>query len=181
MRNFRLVAMILTVVLAGWWLSQYRSDWNFARGDYELVEVDGPTFTVLIPKGWRKPDYANPRESKKGFTTSSSESGGSLRVEGALSIEDEGAGAKIEAVLADWRKDEGNGSLNVTKIAGNEAWTWRSTLSFVDISGEARTFVFRGSNGHVYSAHYQLAQKGRERMRQEYVFGRILASMKFKS
>lgn len=181
MRKRMLAVSVIVVALAAWRTSIYFSERSYARMDYEVEEANGRSFTVQIPKGWSKPDYSNPRESKTGFTTSSPGRDGTHFVQGTLSIEDEGNGAKIESVLADWRKDEGNGRLSATKIAGNEAWTWQSTLALIDVVGESRTFVFRGGNGHVYSAHYQLAQKGRYRLRQDYVFGRILASMKFKS
>lgn len=173
---------LVAAVFAAWWIMVYISDFRYSRRDCEVEEVAGPAFTVLIPKGWRRPDYSNPRESKTGFSTSSSvrEGEGACFVYGSMNIEDEGASVKVESVLADWRKDDGDGRLSKTKIGAIDAWTWTSRLSFVELVGEARTFVFRGANGHVYSAHYPLAARGGYRMRQDYVFGRILASMKFK-
>lgn len=180
-RTMRWAAVLALLGLCGWLLAGYRADLNYSRREYEVETVDAPSFKVDIPRGWRRPDYAASWESKTEFSTSSPirERRSEYFVYGSLSIRDEGAGS-IESVLADWRKDKDDGKVSKTKLGGLDALTWTSTLSFIDFAGEARTYVFRAPNGHVYSAHYQLTPRGAYRMRQDYVFGRILASMKFK-
>ncbi len=158
------------------------SDRRYARPDYEVEVVDARTYTVSIPKGWHRPDYSNPRESKTGFTISTfaQDIGDPYFVYGTLAIEDCGT-QTVENVAADWRKGQPNGPVATARLGVIEASTWSSELPMGELTGEARTFVFRAPNGHTYSAHYQLAPRGRHRMRQDHVFGRILASMKFKS
>lgn len=180
-RTMRWAGVLALLGLSAWMLAGYRADRSYARREYEVEAVDAPSFRVEIPKGWRRPDYAASWESKTGFSTSSPirEPGSEYFVYGSLSIQDEGTGS-IESVLAAWRKDEDDGKVSQAKLGELDALTWTSTLSFIDFAGEARTYVFLAPNGHIYSAHYQLTPRGALRMRQDYVFGRILASLKFK-
>lgn len=167
--------------LVVWGIARYLADQRYSRPDYDIEVVDTDTYTVSIPKGWRRPDYKNPRESRTGFTTSTSaqDAGDPYFVYGALAIEDNGS-QSVESVIADWRKGQPNSSVRSSRLGDIEASTWTSQLPTGELTGEDRTFVFMAANGHVYVAHYQLAPRGGYRMRQDYVFGRVLASLKFK-
>lgn len=99
-------------------------------------------------------------------------------IKGNLSINDEGKNTSVEKVLAEWRKDGTPGPIHRVQFAGVEAQTWTDVMGFVDISGRVRAYVFAGPNGHTYSASY-LCAIGKFGERQDYVFGRILASLKF--
>lgn len=183
-RKIPIIFGLVAASLTAWWGYDYSLDWGYAHQSYLVEKVDAPTFTVEIPKGWRRPDYRDPRESQTDFSASSSTStadeGDPYFVRGRLSIEDYGEKTTVEAVMAQWRKDvEREGRVSRARLGEIEAKTWTTMLPFVDISGEARTFVFRGTNGHIYSGYYMLSY-GSYRMRQDYVFGRILASMKFR-
>ncbi len=180
-RNLRWGLALAAAGLAAWGISRYLADQRYSRPDYDVEVVETDTFAVGIPKGWRRPDYKNPRESRTGFTTSSSaqDDGDPYFVYGALAIEDNGS-QSVESVIADWRKGQPNSSVRSSRLGNIEASTWTSQLTMGELAGEDRTFVFKAPNGHVYSAHYPLAPRGRHRMRQDYVFGRILAGMKYR-
>lgn len=170
---------------AAWWAYGYSRDWRYAHQPLEVEEVEAPTFSIEIPKGWERPDYSDPREDASEFTTSAStatsDEGDPYFVQGRLSITDYGEKDTVDSVMADWRKDEKRqGRISPARLGKTEAKTWTTSLPFFEIVGEARTFVFRGTNGHVYSGYYQLSRPGPFRMRQDYVFARILASMKFR-
>jgi hypothetical protein len=172
---------VLSIALAAWWLYDYAHARRYAHQPYEVEEFDTPTFTVAIPRGWRRPNYADPRESTKHFMTStfSKDEGNPYFVLGTLGINDEGTAKTVDAVIGEWRKDgDHEGRISTTRIGGVEAFTWTTVLPFVEFAGSGRTYVFKGTNGHVYSAYYMLSG-GAYRMRQDYVYGRILASMKF--
>lgn len=182
MRILRVGAALAAAGLVVWGIARYASDRRYARPVYESETVEAASYTLSIPKGWRKTDFKNPRESKTGFSTSTSanDAGDPYFVYGALSIEDYGT-RPLESVVADWRKGQPNSAVVQSRLGDLEASGWTSELLMGELAGEARTFVFTAPNGHTYGAHYQLAQRGRHRMRQDYVFGRLLASMKFKS
>lgn len=174
-------AAVVSGLLLLWLAAEYVNVRRYARPNYEVEDVDAMTYAIQIPKGWRRTDFSNPRESPREFTTSTTSSDRSDPnfVLGSLDIEDHGAKV-VEAVVTEWRRGQGNSEVAKKRLGEIEALTWTSQLPMVEVSGEARTFVFRGGNGHVYSAHYQLASERGPRARQDYVFGRILASMKFK-
>jgi hypothetical protein len=181
-RKFIIFGALVAFTLGAWWAYDYALDWRYAHQPFEVERVDAPTFTVEIPKGWNRPNYADPRESKNMFQTStnSKDEGDPYFVLSTLSVEDYGESATVESVMAGWRKDgERQGRVSRVRLGDIETETWTTALPFVDISGKARTFVFRGTNGHIYSGFYMLSGGG-FRMRQDYVFGRILASMKFR-
>lgn len=164
-----------------WFSAEIVNVRRYPRPTYEVESVDAVTYAVQIPKGWRKTDFSDRRESTLEFTTSTTsiDRNDPYFVLGALDIEDHGP-TSVEAVVAEWRRGQGNSEVAKKRLGEIETLTWTSELPMVELSGEARTFVFRGENGRVYSAHYQLASERGPRARQDYVFGRILASMKFK-
>jgi hypothetical protein len=172
-----LAGTVLSAVLLA---SKGVTDRRFVRRAYEVESVEAPTFTVEIPKGWSRPDYSKSWESRKVFavSTQAAEPSDPLFVFGTLSITDEGPRSEAD-VIAEWRKGQPNSEIGRVKLGELEAAEWRSELPMADLVGEARTLVFRASNGRVYGAHYQRA-RGRDGLRQDYVFGRVIASMKFK-
>lgn len=180
-RVFGWAVGVATVALIIWVATEYTKGHRYARPDYDVEEVDAVSFTVQIPRGWRRTNYSDPRESPLEFTasTSASDPASPYFVFGTLDVEDHGS-KSVEAVTETWRKGQPNSPVSRVKLGPLEADTWTSQLPMAELAGEARTFVYRGANGHVYSAHYQLAAPGGHRSRQDYVFGRILASIKFK-
>lgn len=169
-------------LLAAWWAIDGARAWRYAHQPFEVEEADAPTFSIAIPKGWRRPNYANPREDEAYFSTSASTS--TLNDEspyfvfGPLSITDEGKDATADHVVAEWRKQGTAGTIQRVKFGSVEAQTWTDIVGGIDVAGESRTSVFAAPNGHLYSAYYMRAP-GASGMRQDYVFGRVLASMKF--
>lgn len=173
---------LIVVCLAAWQGVVNIQFWRYAHRSYVTEEFDTPTFTVQIPKGWEKPDYANPRESKALFATGSTarDEQDADFVYSRLEIDDHGDQVTVDSVMADWRKDATRVSrTSRTRLGGIDAWTWKNNLAFADMVGESRTFVFRGTNGHVYSSDYALPRATPYRMRQDYVFRRMLSSLKF--
>lgn len=175
------LAGVATAGFIIWTMVNSISDRRFARRPYETEEAISPAFTVVIPKGWEKSDYTNPRESPEIFmtSTSSNDRDDPYFVYGTLSIEDHGS--KTPGVLVEeWRKGHPVGPVSRIKLGAIEADTWVNQLPLTEVVVESRTFVFVGANGHTYDAHYQIGRGGKYRLRQDYVFQRIIASMKFK-
>lgn len=175
------IGLILTAA-AIWFFAGWVSERNYALRPLETEEFSAPTFTVQIPKGWERPDYSDPRESRIRFTTSptSRDKEDPYFVYGHLTIADEGL-ESVEAVVDEWRKGgDYEGPISKVKLGSIDAVGWTGVQGFVEVSGDDRTFVFAGTNGRTYSAHYLMARPGRYRKRQEFVFQRIIASMKFK-
>lgn len=176
MKALRWLAAALVLMLAIEALTIAPAYWR-ARTPYEEQVMRRPTFDARYPAGWDRmpdgPEYADYAWFK--------------------GVDPIGAGAVMhledhhdkdpDAVVRDLvQKAYRATRVKKERLAnGVEAQTFIMTTPMGEITDESRWWIFKGSNGHSYSASYTLPIRRPHRVRLEWVFRRILGSMTFKA
>ncbi|MBI2385016.1 MAG: hypothetical protein HYV14_03270 [Elusimicrobia bacterium] len=132
--------------------------------------------TIDLPLGWPKPD------EEYGIVSISAGPGDGYPW--MLSLQDAGAKAKMDGVIEELRKGDGDlaGAIREVKLRnGIVAKSWIFTQSMVELSQDNRVYVFVAPNGHVYWAMLPLPKSWRKARRYDAIFRGVVGSMRFKS